>query len=274
MRFLLAVLVGGLIAAALPTQGQAVTTSLPNFTPTITSVSLSSSALDPTPGATTPLTVTINVADDNGYLDVTSVTVSLLEPGTTVFSAAAAATRTSGSGLTATYTKSYSMQFYDPADTYTVKVVIHDLLNLAQVTDQTQSFTYSSMLALSAPASLGLGTNLNPGDVGSATSLSITNTANTAIDVSVSGTALSHATESATIAASSIKYSLAAGMTSPVTLSGTPTPLTTFSLAKGASSSKSLYFQLTVPSVAASPAGYLPAGTYTGTMTLTAVADT
>jgi hypothetical protein len=261
------------LAALAPADAQTVTTSLVNINPTITSVGVDDATPDPTAGGTTDVVVTVVAADDNGYLDVTSVTVGLLEPGSTVFAAQAAATRQSGSGLSATFTKTFSLQYYDPADTYTVKVVIHDLLNLASVTNTGTTFVYSSLVAMSAPSSLSLGSNLNPGDTGTAQSFLVTNTGNAAMDIQVSGTQLTHATETAHLAVGAIKYSLASNMASPGTLTGSAAALTSFSLAKGSSSTKNLYFQVVVPSVAASVDGYLPAGTYTGTLTVTAVAD-
>jgi hypothetical protein len=246
-----------------------------NLVPTIVSVTLSSSSLTPVAGTTTPLTVTVIAADGNGFNDISSVTVQVLKPdGTTSHIAAGAASFSSGSALQATFARTVNMNYYDAAatglSTYKVKVIATDsqsatINNVASLA----TFNFGSLAALNAASSLSLGASMNPGDTGSIQSLSVQNYGNSQIDVQASGTALSHGSLSATIPASSITYSLNSDLSSGTALTGSAATLSSFDLAAGSSSSKSLYWRLAVPDGSTQ---YLPAGTYTGSLTLTAVA--
>ena len=269
----------GLVAftapAALSTD---LTGGVANLAPTITSVTLGSSALTPTAGSTTALTVTVVAADANGYNDIASVTVSILKPDGTTVHTSGAASLTSGSGTSATYTRSLNMNYYDPAATliasgYQVKVVVADAGTPSLTVENIPTlskFTFAELAALNAPASVSTGSNIQPGASSSVATASIANYGNVRIDMEASGTAPSNpaTTPATTIPVSSIAYSLNSDMSSSSTLSGSAATITSFDLAAGSGSARSTYWQMTIPSGSSQ---YVPAGTYTSVVTITAV---
>ncbi|MFA5945208.1 MAG: spore coat protein U domain-containing protein [Candidatus Thermoplasmatota archaeon] len=242
-----------------------------NVAPTILSISLSgltSGTLTPSSGTTASVTATVVAVDTNGFADITGVTVGIIKPdGSTIHLAQAAASFSSGSLLSATYTKTLNMNFYDAAalttDTYKVKAIATDaaaatgtnLLTLAV-------FNYGQLVAVNAPASLSLGSSLTPGVAGSIVSLGLQNYGNVQMDSQISGTALSFSSNSMPVG--SLAYSLASDLSGSAALTGSAVTLSSFDLGSGASSSKNVYFQLTPPEG-------LPAGTYTGTLTVAAI---
>ena len=243
-----------------------------NVAPAILSISLSglsSGTLTPSSGTTASITATVVATDTNGFADITGITVGIVKPdGSTVHVAQDDATFSSGSLLSATYTKTLSMNFYDAAalttSTYKVKAIATDAGLLTAVNDLTMAtFNYAQLVAVNAPASLDLGSSLTPGEAGSITSLSLQNYGNVQMDAQVSGTALTLDVDNS-IPVSAMEYGLDSGLSDAAALSGSAATLSTFDLASGASSSKSLYFQLTPPE------GLAP-GTYTGTLTVTAI---
>jgi hypothetical protein len=246
-----------------------------NVAPTIVSISLSgltSGTLTPSSGSTASVTATVVAADVNGFNDISGVTVGIIKPdGTTVHLAQAAGSFVSsgGAGLQATYSKALAMNFYDAAalttSTYKVKAIATDAAAATGTNALTVAvFNYGQLVALNAPASVDLGgSGITPGTAGSIASMSVQNYGNQQMDTQVSGTDLTYS--SSTIPVDSVAYSLASDMSSPASLSGSAATLSSFNLASGASSSKTTYFQLTAPTG-------LPAGTYTGTLTVSAVA--
>lgn len=269
---------GALLLATLalpPAGAQGSEVNVTNVAPTVVSVTLPGS-VTPTAGSTTSTTTTIVVSDLNGYNDISTVTVEVLKPdGATTHIAAAAATLSASLNTTdATYTYSFSMQFYDdPAlatSTYKVKVTVTDAgglsgNNLASLA----VFNYAELAALNlGAATLDFGTNLDPASTSAVQTVSVQNYGNVQIDVQLNGTAMNHETEAASIAVGFLNYSLSADMSNKASLTGSPATNATFDLAKGASSSKSLYWQLSVPSGADQ---WVPSGNYTGTLTLGAV---
>ncbi|MEA3203717.1 MAG: hypothetical protein QOI63_1396 [Thermoplasmata archaeon] len=246
-----------------------------NVPPTLVSVTLGSSSLTPTAGTTTSLVTTIVVSDLNGFNDISSVLVTILKPdGTTVHVAAAAASFVSGSGVQATYTKTSTMNYADAAalttSTYKVKVTatdsqgaaVNNLLSLG-------TFNYAQLAALNSPSSLDLGSSLSPGDTSAIGALAISNYGNIQIDTQVSGTAPAVTSPAATLPIGSVTYSLNSNMASSSALSTSAVTAGSFDLGAGVGNSKNLYWQMAVPTGASQ---YVPAGTYTSTVTVTAVA--
>jgi hypothetical protein len=246
-----------------------------NLAPVVTSVTLGSGALTPTAGSTTNLVTTIIVADDNGYNDITGVTVAILRPdGSTVHQAATAATFSSGSGLQATYVKTLTMNYYDPAalltSTYKVKVEVTDsqgatgnnLLALA-------TFNFGQLAALNAASSVDLGSSLAPGEASPIGAMQVSNYGNVQIDAQVSGTAPANSDVEASLPVGSVSYSLNADLSAASPLSISASGVDGFDLGAGAGSARNLYWRMTVPSAEDQ---YVPAGTYASTVTVTAVA--
>lgn len=261
--------------------GQILGGDLLNVAPVIASVTIDDldGTVAPSAGTTRAVVATATVTDANGYLDIvgaSGVTMALVFAGSDVI-AEAAAPRTAGSLLSGTYERTFNVPYYFAPGTYTIRVEAVDI-GLLTDADTTRTFTYSTLLAADPAASISLGSTLNPGDTGSIIPLAIENTGNAIIDVQVlAAGALQHTTLSASIAASSVQYGVAANLAGASTLvTSSPPTLTGFNLAvatSGGASSSDVYFRLNVPTVAASPDGYLPAGTYQTTLTVTAVAN-
>jgi hypothetical protein len=272
----LAILLALSLAALAPSAGAAVLeSSIANVAPTIVSISLAgltTGTLTPVAGTTATITATVVASDLNGFNDISGVTVGIIKPdGSTVHLAQAAGSFVSsgGGGLQATYTKTLAMNFYDAAalttSTYKIKAVATDAGALTGTNVLTLStFNYGQLVALNAPSTVDVGgSGINPGSAGSITSVSIQNYGNQQMDTQVSGTDLTYS--SSTIPVGSVAYSLASDMSGSAALTTSAATLSSFDLASGASSSKTTYLQLTAPN------GLAP-GTYTGTLTLTAVA--
>ena len=243
-----------------------------NVAPVILSISLSgltSGTLTPSSGTTASVTATVVATDTNGFTDITGVTVGIIKPdGSTIHVSQGAASFSSGSLLSATYTKTLNMNFYDAAalttSTYKVKAIATDDGLLTGVNALSMAtFNYAQLVAVNAPSSLDLGSSLTPGVAGSITSLSLQNYGNMQMDAQVSGTALTLDVDNS-IPVSAMDYGLNSGLSDAADLSGSAATLSSFNLASGSSSSKSIYFQLTPPE------GLAP-GTYTGTLTVAAI---
>jgi hypothetical protein len=270
------IVLAGLCVLAAASAGMALdgSVNVANVAPVVVSVTLPGASIDPTAGTTTSVSTTIVVTDANGYNDVSSVTLEVLKPDGTTHVAASAAAFDSGSLTSATYKKTFAMNFYDApaagASTYKVKVVATDSQGAAadNVADLA-AFHYAELVALSlGSASVDFGASLDPGDASAIQPLTVQNYGNVQIDVDVSGTALDHATESASLPVSSVAYDTASDMSGSAALSGSASTLSAFDLAKGASSTKDLYLQLTVPT---GDDQWVPSGTYSGTLTVAAV---
>lgn len=267
---LTALLVAGGLAGLAPHAASVGTgAAVNNKPPTLDAVAVPAT-VTPTAGATTAVTVTATVSDNNGANDLLSVTIQVLKADNSVYLAAGPATLATASGKTSTWTRGFSMAFSDDPGTYKVVVVATD--KQAAAVDNVaapQTFTYATLVALNLGASsIDLGA-LDPGAASAVKSLGVQNYGNVPIDVQVSGTALTLASPAATLPVGSLKYGKAADMSGAATLSGTPTTLTTFDLAKGSLSLGTLYWQLNVPDGAAQ---YVPPGSYTGDLTVAAVA--
>jgi hypothetical protein len=239
-----------------------------NHAPSVTSVDLPASVA-PTSGSTTSVTVNSTIRDGNGYNDINSVTVTVYKPdNSTVHVAASAATQASGNGKDASYTYSFTMDYSDDPGTYYVKVAGAD--RGAATAVGWSSFTLQSLAAMSLDVgsiSFGDGSEIAPGSDtdGAPATVTVTNQGNTQMDLQFSGTALSNATLGTSIGAGNVWYSRASDMSGATAFSGSAQTDTGFNLAKGAGQTKSAYISVHVPSGTR-------AGTYTGTLTLAAVA--
>lgn len=261
-----------LVALAPSAAGVDVTATIGNVAPVVVSITLSGltgGALSPTAGTTSSLTATVVASDVNGAADVDEIAVGITKPdGSTVHVAESAASFSSNSGLLATYTKTLTMNYYDAAalgaSKYKVTATATDVGGLFDLSELTMAeFNYNQLVALSAPSTFAL--SASAGGSSAATALAVNNYGNVQIDTQVSGTALTY--NSVSIAVGDIDYSLDSGMASPTDLTGSAATISTYNLAPANGAAKSIYFQLTPTT----PADGLPAGPYTGTLTVTAV---
>jgi hypothetical protein len=243
-----------------------------NVLPVVTSVTASGS-YNPTAGTTTAVPVSTIITDGNGCSDLASVTVAVYTSGDAEVVTPAALSQTScGLAGAATYGGNIAMPFHLAAGTYKVLISAVDQASasVSSLLAGAQTFTWGTLTAMTSASSFSFAASITPGAAtATGQGLSVTNRGNTQMDVAVSGTALTLASPSASIPVSAMSYSVNSDMSSSTALSGTPATLTSFDLGSGASSSKTLYLRLTAPSV---DSQYLPAGSYTGTLTVTAAA--
>lgn len=259
------------------TPGAAVDTELEvsNTAPTVVSVTpvgLTSPLfpVSPDAGGTKEVTVEVAVEDLNGCNDIDNVAITVKDPSDGTLNTYTLTTRDSCSALTlATYSFNHSVEFYhDPGD-YDIEVVATDSAaatgnNLLDLT----SFQVQELVSLSIPAgTFSLGASLDPGELTSIQSMTITNTGNVEIDTEVAGTALSHSTASDEIPLANVTWGLQSDLSDGSTLTDSATSASGFDLSKGSSSTGSLYWQVDVPKA-------LAPGTYSGTLTVTAVKST
>lgn len=260
-----------LASAQLPIGG-----GITNVVPVITSVSVTGASHDPTAGSTTSIPVSTVITDTNGCNDLTtgsaSVTVAIYTSADALLVAPAALTYASCSlGVAATFSGNALMPFHAPAADYKVRIAATDQATGAVTADLlgAPTFTYTSLVAMTTAASFDFSASVAPGAAtAAAQGIAITNKGNAQMDAQVSGTALTLSSPAASIAVGNVAYSLNSDMSSGTALSGSATAITAFDLAPGASSARTLYLQLTAPTAASQ---YLPAGTYSGTLTVTAV---
>lgn len=274
-----------LLLAALPgVWGETTSVDVTNTAPTILTVELPSGttglSLSPTAGGTTDSTVTIEVEDLNGCTDLKDVRpqVNATDGSTHIGPANLFENWDSCSAGVATYTWTFSMQYYDDpaldvnADHYKVYVVAEDDANAttSNVIDlgSLLKFNYQELAALNLDKStLDFGNNVDPGTTSSTVTLGVENYGNVQIDTDLSGTNLSHSTEKAWIDVGQVEHNLTNDNTQATSLTGTASTAD-LNLAYGSGSSDSLYWWLTVPSGSNQ---WIPSGTYTGTVTVSAV---
>jgi hypothetical protein len=258
------------VAAQVPIGG-----GITNVVPVITSVTVSGS-YDPTAGTTTSIPVSTVITDTNGCSDLTtgsaSVTGAIYTNADALSVAPAALSFSSCSlGVAATFTGNLLMPFHAAAGTYKIRVAATDQAAgaVSAALASAPTITWTTLVAVTTDATFSFSASVAPGAATAiGQGIAITNKGNAQIDTQVSGTALTLASPAASIAVGNVAYSLNSDMTSSTALTGSAAGIGAFDLASGASSAKTLYLQLTAPSAASQ---YLPAGTYSGTLTITAV---
>jgi hypothetical protein len=250
-----------------------------NVAPSIFSVTLSPDAdaslsgvqVNPTPGSTSQVTVSIQVKDSNGHSDVTSVSVVVYKPdASTVHVPSAAATFSSGTGANSYWTSSFSMNYYDTSATddsaYKVMVVATDTSGAtADNSASPATFNYTELVALSLSTSLLDFGALAPGETSAPIKVNGINSGNKALDVLVGGTSLVAGSHS--IPVSRVDVCLDSGCSNPIALSNSSQALSSFDLGAGPGSSKPQYFRLRVPTADEQA---VPPGIYQGTISILA----
>lgn len=274
---LVALLSAAGLAPAVPTNAQA-----KNSAPETPVIDIAANDADPaTPGvqvspaagASRAVTVTFTVDDDNGHNDLKNCKVTVKKGDGAGHRAQAAATKTAGNGKRASCGHSFTMSSYDAPGTYTIEATAED--RDSATSSSSLSFTYQSLAAQSTAATMTVsgGSSVEPGTntTSSPASITVSNTGNVVIDLQFSGTNLA-GPGGASIPVGAVRFSLASDATSlraGTPLSGSAYTLASFDLAPGTSSSKATYF-----AVFLDKQSNLPAGTYAGSMTVTAVANT
>ena len=248
-----------------------------NTLPVASSVSIDSAAASValTEATTKNVVCTATVTDDDGYEDITSVEAKLYRTGVGAgagddnsnhytLTGDANCVPSGGSGTTETYTCTFPVQFYaDPtdagstyeADNWTCQVTPSD--DVGAGTAATDTIEMDSLTALNVTATITYGAlalNANTGTADQTTV--VTNTGNRQIDAQVDGYGASDGDGYAmtctigTFALSYERYSIAASTdwATKTQLTDTAATITAFDLAKGASSTKNIYWGLGLPS--------------------------
>lgn len=238
-----------------------------NLVPVVDSIGVASS-VSPSAGTTVVVPITLSVRDNNGFQDLSDVRVTLKSPGGAVHTATASATSAGdGSGTSEGYTHNFTLQYYDDPGTYTVEAVAQDQTSAVSVVTL-GTFSYEALAALDLDTSSVAFGSIDPGVDSSVKTVTVENFGNVLIDLQTEGSSLSDGVGH-DIDVSRIKYDLAnSNMSASSALTSTAFTNGGFNLAYGPAQTSTTYWQLDTPS---GDEQYLPAGTYSGTITLAAV---
>jgi hypothetical protein len=223
--------------------------------------------INPNPGGAKTVTVSAVVSDPNGYGDISTVNITDITPDPALGDPSPVTLEYqsgSGSGTTATYNGTFDMQFYDAPIEYTVTVTAKDTGGLSDADSST--FNYTSCTAMSLDAATIAFGSIDPGenntvagdkDMNTTGSPTVRNTGNVEIDVNITGSDMTSGSDTITkdqmdAQVDSLGYSDL----------GVPRCFDV-NIAAGALSLENVDFRLNVPYG-------IPAGSYTGSVTLTA----
>ncbi len=245
--------------------------------PTAASASIDSGAVSVTltEATTTNVVCAATVTDNDGFADITSVEAKFYRTGVGAgagddnanhytLSGDANCVPSGGAGNTENYTCTFAVQFYaDPtdvgsayeADDWTCQVTPSDGIGAGTADTDTIEMDTTTALDVTTTITYGalaLGANTTTTDQ----TTTVTNTGNEQIDVQLDGYGASDGDGKAmtctigTIAIGQERYSLTAATdwTNKTQLTDTAATLTAFDLAKGASSTKAVYWGFGMPS--------------------------
>ena len=221
--------------------------------------------VDPNPGGAKTVTVTVVVSDPNGYGDINSVNITDINPDpahgdpspvTLMFQ--------SGNGNTATYNGTFDMQFYDQPVEYTVMVTAKDT-NGSSDTDSS-TFNYTSYIAMSLDSGTIAFGSIDPGENNTVAgdknmtttgSPTLRNIGNVVIDVNITGSNMTSGSNTITKDHMDAQVGILGYSNLRVARCFDA------NMAAGLSSLENVDFRLNVPYG-------IPAGSYNGSVTLTA----
>lgn len=245
--------------------------------PVASSVSIDSGAtsIDLSEGTTKNVVCTATVTDTDGYTQITSVEAKLYRTGVGAgavddnanhytLSGDTECVPSNGSGTTEDYTCTFAVYFYaDPTDVgstyetddWTCQVTPSDGAGVG--TADTDTIEMDTLIALDVTATINYGTLALGADTGTTDqTTTVTNTGNAQIDIQLDGygatdgDGYSMTCTIGTIPIGNERYSLTAATdwSTKTQLTDTATTLTAFDLAKGASSTKDVYWGFGLPS--------------------------
>lgn len=204
--------------------------------------------------------------DGNGWRDLREGSFEVFRPdGSRLVGPLPLSTTGQGNGKRGELAGAFELAPEEPAGLYRLRATIVD--RMGDVTDGEGTFEHQAMLALSIDARVvAFGAALTPGATTHAApaAVAVRNVGNVAIDLHVSATPLS--SSEASIPADRLRYSARSDMGDERALSETGVTDTTFDLLPGLA--KDAYFDVHVPT---GDEQYVPAATYTGSITLGAV---
>lgn len=293
MGVALAVVVAGFISAAPMAGAQTADGSVTNATPVVSSVTLYSAAptpgsscaggtsatgFSPSSGTTRTIHICAVITDDNGWSDVCQTgssrtyTVKATDGTTTLGSKTGSMTCAAGSGTSVAVTAEFTMEYWrlpaTGATYYYVRVDVTDVAS-ASAGQGSASFNYAALTSLHVTdASFSFG-SIAPAGNGT-DSATIYNYGNQAFTIQLGGPSggFTGASKSQTIAVGSMTHGNASGSeTTALTGSAATTGVTAAVETSDTPTNRVVYLKLTVP---AGTSQWVPADTYSGTLTFTA----
>ncbi|MBW3582864.1 MAG: hypothetical protein KY455_07175 [Euryarchaeota archaeon] len=232
--------------------------------------------VDPVAGGLRAFDIEFEAEDRNNHRDIASGGCSVYQPDGSLHEELGAVFR-QGDGKRSLWDTSGAIAYHDPPGTW--RVVCHATDNqMAQAHAAPQAnntleavFEVRTLAAIEiteTAVEFTAGSEMEPGTTTAPTSITVTNLGNVQVDIQVAGTDLAGA--QATIPVGRAAYSEDDAMTNASALSTTSTTMSSFDLPPGDGSSKPLWFTLSIPS---GDEQFIPAGTYAGTVTVTALED-
>lgn len=242
----------------------------------------------PLAGGAREVTFSFMARDPNGWQDIVRAEVGLYQTDNLTFMRHANVTGVSGgNGASHWFNATFMMWYYEmPTSTqnYTLHIRVVDQKD-AWSKARYAEFEYAELAAISITTTdsestldangtgnedpaLGFGSTA-PGESSDTSATLITNTGNVVVDLEVYGTDLVNA-EGYTIPVSSVRYDVDSSLTNESALTHGATVLSDFDLQPGSDSSKAIYWVLRVPT---GDEQYVPAGTYAGSVTISAIAE-
>ena len=223
--------------------------------------------INPVPGSTKSVLLSLTASDPNGHNDLVSTTVSVTAPDGSPLTPSSAFSLVSGTGARGVFEVNFDLPYYwAPGGGYLLSATVTDAAGATGSSSGAPAeFSVAEAIGLSLNTStIDFGVT-DPGQTSSAASVVGENKGNVTIDVVLSGTPLVFGSNS--IAIEKVDSASDSAFTSPTALSGTGQTLTDYNLAPGLGSTRQVYFQLRTPS---GEEQYLPAGTYVGTINVVA----
>ncbi|HWG91408.1 MAG TPA: hypothetical protein VNZ52_11230 [Candidatus Thermoplasmatota archaeon] len=230
--------------------------------------------VSPTPGTSRDLSFRLRASDANNWRDIAKVTYELKGPGGQKLAEGTATPEGEGTGRSCTYAFSWTLPYHQTPGLYTVEAKVTDKVGGTGKLEWTFEVlpTLAMVLDQTALNFGGRGGTLEPGtsNLDAPATIVVRNMGNVGLDLGLSGTDLVSTEYDARIPVKKLTYS-----TNPTMLGAMPlsTSLATdpgFDLAPGAAATKTAYFVLYTPT---GDEQYVPASTYKGTLTLSAVVN-
>lgn len=259
--------------------------SMNNHPPKVIQIEGMPEKVIPLAGGERQITFGFKAMDPNGWQDIVRAEVALFAPDNVTFLREANVTGvTGGDGASHWFNATFSMWYYElptHGENYTLRI---------RVLDQTDrwsnaryaEFEYAELAAMkigtASPESdtteesepVLAFSDAEPGEESSVTEIVISNTGNVIIDLELYGTNLVNE-DGYEIPVSAVRYSVEGdGMANETALTLDASVLSTFDLLPGDGSANSVWWRLSLPT---GEEQYMPAGTYSGSVTLNALAS-
>lgn len=232
--------------------------------------------IDPTAGGLRGFDVEFEVEDRNHHEDLASAGCTTYTPDGSVHEEVGAVFR-DGQGKRSMWDTSGTIESHDPPGFWRIVCHAYDETMVEENRTRGRDNMFEATFEVRTLAAIQIresvvdftsGGTMDPGTTTTPSSITIENMGNVQVDLEVSGTDL--VGDAATIAVERVLHALNETMSPGAALSTSGTTVSDFDLAAGEGSTKPLWFTLTIPS---GEDQFIPAGTYSGTVTITALQD-